>query len=180
MRGVVAESMLTLNPGRTPCPPGLSEEKVMRTVLLAALLLLAPMGAMAAEEANSLQVLVDQQTALRAELTRGPKDLTPRQVGIVRKAQDEFFRLVEGKTSLDQLAIDEKVRVENALEKINAELVNTNAARANQDVCWREQMTGSKMQVTRCGTQQEIDQAREGARGFMDKPKICVPPGCGA
>ena len=152
----------------------------MRTVWLMALLLLAPLGAMAEEQNASLQMMVEQQIALRDELARGPQDLTPRQVGIMRKAQAEFFRLVEGKTTLDQLAIDDKVQLENALERINAELVNTNAARANQEVCWREHMTGSKMQVTRCGTQQEIDEAREGARGFMLKPKICMPPGCGA
>lgn len=152
----------------------------MRTVLLVALLLLAPLGVMAEEQNASLQMMVEQQIALRDELARGPQDLTPRQVGIMRKAQAEFFRLVEGKTTLDQLAIDDKVRVENALERINAELVNTNAARANQEVCWREHTTGSKMRATRCGTQQEIDEAREGARGFLLKPKICMPPGCGA
>ena len=152
----------------------------MRTVLLMALLVLAPMVATAEDENASLQMMVEQQIALREELARGPQDLTPPQVGIIRKAQDQFFAIVEGKTTLDQLAIDDKVRVENALERINAELVNTNAARANQEVCWREHMVGSKMQVTRCGSQQEIDQAREGARGFMEKPKICVPPGCGA
>ena len=151
----------------------------MRTVLLA-LLLLAPLGAMAEEQNASLQMMVEQQIVLRDELARGPQDLTPRQVGIMRKAQAEFFRLVEGKTTLDQLAIDDKVKLENALERINAELVNTNAARANQEVCWREHTTGSKMRATRCGTQQEIDEAREGARGFMLKPKICMPPGCGA
>lgn len=152
----------------------------MRALLLVALLVLAPMASAAEEQSTSLQAMVEQQTALRDELAQGPQDLTPRQVGIMRKAQAEFFRLVEGKTTMDQLAIHEKVQVENALERINAQLVNTNAARANQEVCWRERMVGSKMQVTRCGTQQEIDQAREGARGFLDKPKICVPPGCGA
>jgi len=152
----------------------------MKTVLWVALLLVVPMGAIAEEQNTSLQMMVEQQVALRDELAKGPKDLTPRQVGIMRKAQDEFFRLVEGKTTMDQLPIHEKVKVENALERINAQFVNTNAARAGQEVCWREKMTGSKLQVTRCGTQQEIDQAREGARGFLDKPKICVPPGCGA
>lgn len=152
----------------------------MRALLMVALLVLAPMASAADEESTSLQMMVEQQIALRDELARGPQDLTPRQVGLMRKAQDEFFRLVEGKTTMDQLAIHEKVQVENALERINAQLVNTNAARANQEVCWREKMVGSKMQVTRCATQQEIDQAREGAQGFMLKPKICVPPGCGA
>jgi len=152
----------------------------MRALLMVALLVLAPMASAANQESSSLQMMVEQQVALRAELAQGPQDLTPRQVGIMRKAQDEFFRIVEGKTTMDQLAIDEKVQLENALERINAQLVGTNAARANQEVCWRERTVGSKMQVTRCGTQQEIDEAREGARGFLDKPKICVPPGCGA
>lgn len=151
----------------------------MRSMLMVALLMLAPLASAAETESASLQTMVEQQTALRAELARGPSDLTPRQVGIMRKAQDEFFRLVEGKTSMDQLAIHEKVQLENALEKINAQFVGTSAASANQEVCWRERMVGSKMQVTRCGTQQEIDQTREGARGFLDRPRICVPPGCG-
>jgi hypothetical protein len=151
----------------------------MRNVLLAALLVLAPMG-LIAQEVDALQVLVDQQTALRDELAKGAKDLTPRQVGIVRKAQDEFFRLVEGKSTLDQMPIDDKVRLENALERINAQLVDTNSARANQEVCWREKTTGSNLPVTRCGSQQEIDDAREGARGYLQRPKVCSGPDCGA
>jgi len=137
------------------------------------------MGATAEDRDTSLQMLVEQQVALRNELAHGPQDLTPRQVGIMRKAQDEFFRVVEGKTSMDQLAIHEKVRVENALERINAQIVNTNGAAASQEVCWREKTTGSKMNVTRCDTQQEIDLAREGARGFLIRPRICSGPGCG-
>lgn len=149
-------------------------------LLLVAFLLVAPISATAEEQDIPLQLMVEQQTALRAELARGPLDLTPRQIAIMRKAQDEFFRLVEGKTTMDQLAIDEKVQLENALERINAQFVGTSAASANQQVCWRETKTGSKMQVTRCASQQEIDQAREGGRGFLEKPKICVPPGCGS
>lgn len=151
----------------------------MRTALLIALLVLAPIAATAKENA-SLQMMVEQQTALRNELAADPKGLNPRQVALIRKAQAEFFRLVEGKATLDQLAIDDKVRVENALERINTQIVNTNASRGNQEVCWREKTVGSKMEVTRCGTQSEIDDARDGARGFLLKPKICIPPGCGA
>lgn len=151
----------------------------MRASLLVALLVLAPMASSAEERGTSLKAILEQQTALRDDLASDPQGLTPRQLGVIRKAQAEFFRLVEGKTAMDQLAIDDKVRIENALERINAQIVNTNAAHADQNVCWREAMSGSKLQVTRCGTQQEIDEAREGARGFMLKPKICGGPGCG-
>ena len=155
----------------------------MKMFLMVAVLMLAPLASAAEPEepkSASLPEMVEQQVALRDELARGPQDLTPRQVGIMRKAQAEFFRLVDGKTSMDQLAIHEKVQLENALEKINAQFVGTNRAAADQNVCWREKTTGSRMQVTRCGTQQEIEDAREGARGFLLKPKVCEPPGCGA
>ena len=156
----------------------------MKMILMVALLVLvlAPLAwAAEPEEAQSasLPEMVEQQVALREDLARGPLDLTPRQLGIMRKAQDEFFRLADGKTSMDQLAIHEKVQLENALERINAQLVGTTAAGANQEVCWREKMVGSKLHVTRCASQQELDQTREGARGFLGRPRICVPPGCG-
>lgn len=152
----------------------------MRTLMLVALLSWLPMVAVAQDESVPLASIVEQQAALRDDLARGPVDLTPRQVAAVRKAQAEFFGLVEGKTTMAELSIDDKIRVENALERINAQVVGTGAAQGNQEVCWREQRLGSRMSKTRCGTQKEIDQVRENARGYMEKPKICMPPGCGA
>jgi hypothetical protein len=128
-----------------------------------------------ASESTPLEVMVEQQVALRNELNRSPQELSPRQVGIIRKAQTEFFRLVEGKTSMDQLAIEDKVRLENALETINAQIVNTNVGFGNQEVCWREPVTGSNTKVTRCGTKDEIDQARQSARDVLEKPRACAP-----
>jgi hypothetical protein len=41
-------------------------------------------------------------------------------------------------------------------------------------------MSGTGLKKTRCGTKAEMREAREGARDFMEKPRVCVPPGCGA
>ena len=136
-------------------------------------------AAIAQPDATSLQVLVEQQEALRAQLTGGIDGVTPRQVRVINKAQGEFFAIVKGKQSLDELGIEEKIRVENALETINAQIVNTRFAADNQQVCWREIKVGSKMSVTRCASQQELDDTKQGARDFMNRPRICVPPGCG-
>jgi hypothetical protein len=151
--------------------------------LMVALLLLAPLVSAAEPKepkSSSLPEMVEQQVALREELAGDPQDLTPRQVGIMRKAQAEFFRLVDGKTSMDQLAIHEKVELENALEKINAQVVGTNRSATNQNLCRQEKTVGSHMVYTRCATQQEIDDARDGTRLFLEKPKICSGQGCGA
>jgi hypothetical protein len=152
----------------------------MKTLVLALLLSLpatvvaqAPAAAQQAAP-DSLQILVDQQRALRADLDDGGiAGLTPRQNNIVRKAQDEFFALTQGKARLDDLSMDDKVRVENSLERINAEVKNTRTASDDQNVCWRERVSGSNLKTTRCGTKAEMREAREGARDFLDRPKVC-------
>lgn len=138
-------------------------------------------GRVQGAEAYTLAQIVQQQQELRTRLDAGDVgELTPRRVRVIRKAQDQVFQLSSGKSQLEELNVEERVQMENALEAINAEVVGTRSAQENQDVCWTEAKTGSKMKVTRCGTQEEIDEARRGARAWMEKPKICVPPGCGS
>ena len=146
--------------------------------LLLSTLLLACLPVFAAEEPaaaqDSLQVLVDQQHALKANLDAGKTDgLTPRQLREVRTAQEQFFAVTEGKSTLDQLSISEKITVENALERINATVKNTRAAADEQNVCWRERASGTTLKVTRCGTKAEMREAREGARDYLERPKTC-------
>jgi hypothetical protein len=134
-----------------------------------------------AQEPDGLAMIVDQQQELREQIDAGNlQNLTPRQLNIVRRAQKEVFTVTEGKTALDSLSIEEKIRLENALEQINAQVKGGgHAASGAQEVCWRERKSGSSLKTTRCGTQAERDQARQDARSWMDKPSICTPPGCG-
>jgi hypothetical protein len=157
----------------------------MKAMMCAVAMMVATGHVWAAEttsdEGASLQILIQQQQALKSDIDDGGiEGLTPRQNTIVRKAQTEFFAVTEGKGQLDDLSIDEKIRLENALERINAEIVNTRAGNDNQNVCWRERMSGTVLKKTRCGTKAEMREAREGARDYMERPKVCVPPGCGA
>lgn len=151
----------------------------MRTLVLMALLVLAPVVASAQEEGASLQMMIEQQQALRDDLATGVQGITPRQTRVIRKAQDEFFRIVAGRATLDELSIEDKIRIENALESINAQIVNTSASRSGQNVCWRETRVGSGKRVTRCGTEEERTRLREGARDYLARPRICSGPGCG-
>lgn len=146
-----------------------------------ALLSLIIAGMAMAAEPDRLQVILEEQHALTASLDRGQGvDLTPRQVNAIRRAQKEVFAVTEGKAALDSLSIEEKIRLENALEQINAQVKGGgHAANSVQEVCWRERKSGSSLKTTRCGTQAERDQARQDARGWMEKPSICTPPGCG-
>ena len=142
--------------------------------LILALALPFAVPAQDAPPPEKLDQIVTQQQALKRELDAGKTDgMTTRQISAIRKAQTEVFAVTEGKTSLDQLSMDEKVRLENALERINAEVKNTRAGRDDKQVCWRERMSGSNTKVTRCGTESEMREAREGARDFMERPKVC-------
>jgi hypothetical protein len=123
---------------------------------------------------DSLQILLDQQRELQADADDGGiEGLTTRQNNAIRKAQKEVFEVTEGKARLDELSVDEKIRLENALERINAEVVNTRTASNDRNVCWRERVSGTGMKKTRCGTEAEMREAREGARDFLERPKVC-------
>ncbi len=156
----------------------------MRRTLIAAMLV-AVVGTASAQgvpatEGDGLQRILEQQKVLQTDLEDGGiEGLTPRQNTLVRKAQAEVFAVAEGKHRMAELSMDEKIRLENALERINAQIVNTRAASDEQNVCWRERVSGTAVKKTRCGTQAEMREAREGARDFLEEAKICVPPGCG-
>jgi len=123
---------------------------------------------------DGLQQILAQQQQLRRDLDAGRTEgMTTRQVNMIRKSQQQVFAVTEGKSRLDQLTMDEKIQLENALERINAEVKNTRAGHDEKQVCWREKQTGTTINVTRCGTEAEKREAREGARDFLDRPKVC-------
>lgn len=144
----------------------------MKIPMLAVLLLISPTTAIAQGQ-DPLPRIMKQQQQLRLDIDAGMEGLTPRQARIIRKAQEEFFAATEGVQSIEQLSIQDKVRMENALETINAQVVNTSASRSDQDICWRESKTGSRTKVTRCGTKEEIEQTRRDSQSAMEKARIC-------
>jgi hypothetical protein len=134
-----------------------------------------------ADKEDKLQLMIQQQTAIRLDVEDGGIDgLTPRQNAAVRRSLDDFFKAVGSHTRLDELTVEDSMRVHNAAEAITAQVRGTRQAQEAQEVCWRERKLGLNLKVTRCGTQQERDQTREDARAWMHRPEVCIPPGCGA
>lgn len=150
------------------------------TVGIALVLMLFASATLATE---SLQAIVTQQRQLASEIGDGSLTLKPRERATIEKAQAEVFSLTQGKASISDLNVAEKTRLENALEQINAAVKGSRVAEEEQEVCWRERKVGSQIMVTRCGKKREIEEAREGARGFMQRPRTCVASetaSCGA
>ena len=148
----------------------------MRIVLLSALLALAPL---ATAQPETLARIREQQQVLAEELDAGVLKMTPREAALVRKDQARVAKLLDGKASLDDLGVAERVELDNALERINALVVGTRGADEGRDVCRYERVTGSKMRKLDCATAAERGNARDNARAYLEKPRVCVPPGCG-
>jgi len=142
--------------------------------------LLAFLVGTALADETSLQRILAQQTDLKRQIDEGElAHLTPRQVNTIRKAQAEVFDLTKDARTLDDLDIQRKIRLENALERINANVVGTRTAADGKHVCKRVPVTGSAMKATRCASQEEWDQLRETSRSGLEKTRVCTPPGCG-
>lgn len=145
---------------------------------LLVVLLFAALGhSVAAESPETLVAILNQQRALEADLAADTVGLTPRQLGVVRNAQAEILKLTEGKTSMEQLNIEEKIRLDMALERINTQIEGgdlNHTARGKEDVCKRVKRTGESMKSTMCATQAEWDQMRAAGRELLERPRVCA------
>lgn len=150
----------------------------MRAWLLGVLLIGAtPVVAQAADRLGEIR---EQQAVLADEVEAGVLKLKPREVAAVRKDQARIQALLQGRASLDELGVAERVELDNALERINAIVVGTRQAVDDRDVCRYERPTGSKLRKLDCMSAGDRQNHRDGARAYMEKPRICVPPGCGS
>lgn len=157
----------------------------MKSILFPGMLLLGMLagsasGTALAQEAGAdkLPEIRAQQLELKARLGAGGTDhLSIRQRNAIQRAQAEVFALIEGKERLDELDIGQKVELENALERINANYVGTLAAGGDQQVCKRVPLTGSSVKTTRCASQAEWDRLRQASRDSLEKPRICAKLG---
>lgn len=148
--------------------------------IVSALVLAVAMSAAAAARAESLAEIRQQQTQIQQELARGDLVLDARSQRTVEAQQRIVFTLIEGRAEVGELTPPKQVELRNALEKIRAAVSQDALAEEDREVCWQERRTGSKLTTTVCGTVRERQQAKEGARDYLQRPRICAPPGCGA
>lgn len=148
--------------------------------IVSALVLAVAMSAAAAARAESLAEIRQQQTQIQQELARGDLVLDARSQRTVEAQQHIVFTLIEGRAEVGELTPPKQVELRNALEKIRAAVSQDALAEEDREVCWQERRTGSKLTTTVCGTVRERQQAKEGARDYLQRPRICAPPGCGA
>lgn len=137
-------------------------------------------AAASAQVPDKLGSIRAEQEQVRTGLDGGSLVVTPRVAMLIRKDQATVFKLLEGNARLDDMNVAERVELDNALERIGAHLAGTRQAAEQRDVCRYERVSGSKHRKLVCKTSEERQNARDGARAWMEKPKVCIPPGCGS
>lgn len=135
---------------------------------------------MATESANKLTDIRTQQMQIRDDLQAGRLQASARTRKVVEKDQAVVFSILDRNATMDDLDLEERIRLDNAIERIIGALGGTALAQSNQEVCRNERVSGSKLKKVTCETQGDKDRDREGARAWMEKPKVCIPPGCGS
>lgn len=133
----------------------------------------------AAQEADSLERIREQHAVLASELDDGVLKVTPRESAELRREQAKVAAILEENASLADFSIDERVALDNALQRINAIVVATRTADESQRVCKSEKATGSHVRKVVCHSKLEWEQIAEAARAYKSRYYICVPPGCG-
>ena len=146
-----------------------------RHLLLAAFLFALATGQAIANARVDLKVILNQQNSINRQIEESPDGLgiDSLQLERLRNAQRIVSDIAVKKSTLDQLNPGDQMKLRNALGEVYAILKGTRVAQEQRDVCWRERKIGSQIQTTRCATFEELLLSREGARTWMEKPKVC-------
>lgn len=154
----------------------------MRTFVLALVLLLsAPLvsasGMPEPRRIDDIPTFLAQQRDIADAIENAKKfrHVSNSQRDRLAKAQDTLLTLLEGRSSIDELDADERVRLYNAQEEVNAVLTD---ADLDRPICQRRKPVGSHRPILECYTRRERDEAATAARQSRLKTRACSGPEC--
>jgi hypothetical protein len=137
------------------------------------MMILLSLAGVAHANADKVAMILQQQREIRAESEQSTGEYArfgADTLDRMHSAQDQVFRLLDGKATVAQLRPDEQVELFNALEAIKAIIAENDE---NRQKCWREHKLGSTMKVTRCATLAELEHVRRDAQDWKGEPTIC-------
>lgn len=127
----------------------------------------------------SLKDIVAQQTALRAQAVakRGAfKDMHAGDRDRLINQQDKLLRLLDGRQSIDELRVEQRVEVFNHLQEINAKVTK---AEDGRQICERSRLVGTNRFQVVCMTAKQDREHRENAKKSVLTIMKC-DGGCGS
>jgi hypothetical protein len=125
------------------------------------------MSALAETPAESALVIVAQQKEIRSQIEAREgryEDMPGVKRASILRNQDLLFALLENRSSIDELNIEQKTEAFNALQSINAAINNKEDERL---VCEKRKPVGSNHVERVCRSLAQIKADREAARTNM-------------
>lgn len=126
--------------------------KVLCSIALASLLVIAPAAAQIGTPGFTVKSILENQREIRTETERRSGAYTrfgESALSQMHSAQDRIFHLLEGVQAIEQLNDEQQVQLVNAIEEVKAVIANNEDSRLE---CWREPKTGTTMREKRCAT----------------------------
>lgn len=97
-----------------------------------------------------------------AEQARAASDaLSARQKQIIHREQRRIFSILQGRSSLDELAPSRRIELWNALQSVNAAIDGSASAEERKLVCTHQNRTGSRVTRVRCMRAEDLAPAKE-------------------
>lgn len=136
---------------------------LLTSVLLAVSLATATASFASTAESDSADIapLLERQREIAAMIRSRPKSLGEEQRQTVLREQATISAITEGKTSLSELAPEQRTQLMDAIEKVDAAIKEARAADEGRLICRRERAVGSSMPKTYCRTRKHhVDAGR--------------------
>lgn len=147
-------------------------KSVLSMILAAAAFVALPLSAKdkvePAVNANTKDAFQTVSAWVRAQMNDNGRypNLSARERGTVETRLDEMGRLLDARGSVEQMSADEKMKMFNAQEEVNAILAKRDNERL---ICTQERPIGSNLPVKVCRTAGEVEARRRADRGAMDR-----------
>jgi hypothetical protein len=147
-----------INPDETP----MKQRSLLISALLAVSLATATASFASNVESDNADIapLLERQREIAAAIQSKPKSLSEKQRQIVLREQATIHTITEGKTSLNDLAPEQRIQLMNAIEKVDAAMKGSRSADEGRQVCRRERAVGSTMPKMHCRTRKHVDTER--------------------
>lgn len=120
-----------------------------------------PMSASVTEIDRDLASILARQYEIADQVRLSSDALSFRQRQVIHREQRRIFSILEGRTSLDELAPSRRIELWNALQSVNAAIDGSAAAEDRKLVCTHQNRTGSRVTRVRCMRADDLAPAKE-------------------
>jgi hypothetical protein len=120
-----------------------------------------PPSASVTEVDRDLTNILQRQREIADRMRFASDAQSGRQKQVIHREQRRIFSILQGRSSLDELAPSRRIELWNALQSVNAAIDGSASAEERKLVCTQQNRTGSRVTRVRCMRADELAPAKE-------------------